>query len=125
MGTGITSILLNTLPYNSRWLYWISVVIFCLNILLFIFAAITILRYVLYPKILYLMVTHPTQSLFLGTFSMGLATIINMNCYVCVPARGNWTVYFAWALWIADAVVSIITCFGIPFIMYGVNTTPF
>ncbi|KGO69107.1 C4-dicarboxylate transporter/malic acid transport protein [Penicillium italicum] len=35
MGTGITSILLNTLPYNGRWLYWISIVIFCLNIFLF------------------------------------------------------------------------------------------
>ncbi|KAJ5866831.1 hypothetical protein N7534_001384 [Penicillium rubens] len=118
MGTGITSILLNTLPYNGRWLYWISVVIFALNVLLFIiFLTITILRYVLYPKIFYLMVTHPTQSLFLGTFPMGLATIINMICYVCVPAWGAWTVYFAWGLWIADVVVSVMTCFGMPFIM--------
>ncbi|KAK4868841.1 hypothetical protein LT330_006450 [Penicillium expansum] len=118
MGTGITSILLNTLPYNGRWLYWISVAIFCLNILLFIiFFAITILRYVLYPKIFYLMVTHPTQSLFLGTLPMGLATIINMICYVCIPVWGDWTVYFAWALWIADVVISIMTCFGIPFIV--------
>jgi tellurite resistance protein TehA-like permease len=125
MGTGITSILLNTLPYNGRWLYWISVVIFALNILLFlIFLTITILRYVLYPKIFYLMVTHPTQSLFLGTFPMGLATIINMICYVCVPAWGDWAVYFAWGLWIADVVVSVMTCFGVPFIMYAVNTTP-
>ncbi|CAG7956549.1 unnamed protein product [Penicillium nalgiovense] len=126
MGTGITSILLNTLPYNGRWLYWISVVIFVLNILLFIiFLAITILRYILYPKIFYLMVTHPTQSLFLGTFPMGLATIINMICYVCVPVWGEWAAYFAWGLWIADVVVSVMTCFGIPFIMYAVNTTPF
>ncbi|KAJ9485081.1 hypothetical protein VN97_g8275 [Penicillium thymicola] len=118
MGTGITSILLNTLPYNGRWLYWISVVIFCLNIVLFvIFFSITILRYVLYPKIFYLMVTHPTQSLFLGTLPMGFATIINMICYVCVPVWGDWVVYFAWALWIADVVVSIMTCFGIPFIV--------
>jgi tellurite resistance protein TehA-like permease len=125
MGTGITSILLNTLPYNGRWLYWISVVIFALNILLFlVFLTITILRYVLYPKIFYLMVTHPTQSLFLGTFPMGLATIINMICYVCVPAWGDWAVYFAWGLWIADVVVSVMTCFGVPFIMYAVNTTP-
>lgn len=65
------------------------------------------------------MVTHPTQSLFLGTLPMGFATIINMFCYVCVPAWGDWAVYFAWALWIADAVVSIVTCFGIPFIVYG------
>ncbi|OQE44223.1 hypothetical protein PENCOP_c002G04217 [Penicillium coprophilum] len=118
MGTGITSILLQTLPYNGRWLYWISVVIFCLNVLLFVvFLAITILRYILYPKAFYLMITHPAQSLFIGTFPMGFATIVNMVCYVCVPAWGNWAAYFAWGLWIADAVISLMTCFGIPFIV--------
>ncbi|OQE04421.1 hypothetical protein PENVUL_c033G09675 [Penicillium vulpinum] len=118
MGTGIVSTLLNTLPYNGRWLYWISVVIFCLNVLLFIiFLAITILRYILYPKAFYLMVTHPSQSLFVGTLPMGFATIINMVCYVCVPAWGNWAAYFALGLWIVDAVLAVMTCFGIPFIV--------
>jgi tellurite resistance protein TehA-like permease len=89
MGTGITSILLNTLPYNGRWLYWISIVIFSLNVLLFgIFLSITTLRYMLYPKIFYVMVTHPAQSLILGTFPTGFATIVNMFCFVCVPAWG-------------------------------------
>lgn len=82
MGTGIVSILLNTLPYNGTWLYWISVGIFGLNVLLFaIFLTITTLRYALYPKIFPVMITHPTQSLFLGTFPMGFATIINMFAY--------------------------------------------
>jgi C4-dicarboxylate transporter/malic acid transport protein len=118
MGTGITSILLNTLPYNGRWLYWISVVIFCLNVLLFIiFSTITILRYILYPKAFYLMVTHPAQSLFVGTLPMGFSTIVNMFCYICVPAWGEWAVYFAWALWIVDVIMSVMTCFGIPFIV--------
>ncbi|KAJ5215585.1 uncharacterized protein N7498_001992 [Penicillium cinerascens] len=117
MGIGITSILLNTLPYNGRWLYWISVVIFCLNVLLFgIFLTITILRYLLYPSILKVMVTHPAQSMLLGTFPMGFATIINMVCFVCVPAWGDWAAYFAWGMWIADAIVSVLTCFGVPFI---------
>jgi hypothetical protein len=35
------------------------------------------------------MIRHPTQSLFLGTFPMGLATIINMVVFVCVPAWGD------------------------------------
>ncbi|PTU16887.1 hypothetical protein P175DRAFT_0541584 [Aspergillus ochraceoroseus IBT 24754] len=118
MGTGIVSILLNTLPYNARWLYWISVVIFAFNVLLFaIFLALTITRYVLYPHVFHIMVTHPAQSLFLGTLPMGFATIINMFCFVCVPAWGEWARYFAWAMWIVDAVVSVLTCFGIPFVM--------
>lgn len=118
MGTGIVSILLNTLPYNGTWLYWISAIIFALNVLLFgIFLSITAIRYILYPDIFPVMVTHPAQSLFLGTLPMGLATIVNMFVFVCVPAWGEWAAYFAWAMWIADAIVSVLTCFGIPFIM--------
>lgn len=119
MGTGIVSILLNTLPYNGQWLYWISVAIFAFNVLLFIvFLAITILRYLLYPRIFPVMATHHTQSLFMGTFPMALATIVIMFCNVCVPAWGEWASYFALGLWVVDAAVSALTCFGIPFMMY-------
>ncbi|KAG9940729.1 putative C4-dicarboxylate transporter/malic acid transport protein, partial [Aureobasidium melanogenum] len=86
MGTGIVSTLLHNLPYNGRWLYWISVVIFCLNILLFIiFMTISVIRYIYFNGLLKAMLQHPVQSLFLGTVPMGLATIINMIVFVCVP----------------------------------------
>ena len=94
MGTGIVSILLHNLPYNGAWLYWLSVVIFALNVLLFnLFLFISILRYIVYPEIWSAMIHHPTQSLFLGTFPMGLATIVNMVVFVCVPAWGPRAVY--------------------------------
>ncbi|OJJ50097.1 hypothetical protein ASPZODRAFT_128703 [Penicilliopsis zonata CBS 506.65] len=118
MGTGIVSLLLNSLPYNARWLYWISVVIFALNVLLFtVGVALSALRYILYPQIFRVMITHPVQSLFLGTIPMGLATIINMFCDVCVPSWGDGAAYFAWALWILDALLSVFTATVLPFIM--------
>jgi tellurite resistance protein TehA-like permease len=118
MGTGIVSLLLHNLPYNGTWLYWISVVIFALNVLLFITGSIiSILRYTLYPEIFLAMIKHPVQSMFIGTFPMGLATIINMFCLVCVPAWGEWARYFAWGLWIFDAVVSVMTALSLPFIL--------
>lgn len=94
MGTGIVSILLHNLPYNGAWLKYISVIIFVFNIFLFCtFLAISLARYILYPQIWTAMIRHPAQSLFLGTFPMGLATIINMIVFVCVPAWGGWVVY--------------------------------
>ncbi|KAJ6018199.1 hypothetical protein N7451_001578 [Penicillium sp. IBT 35674x] len=118
MGTGIVSILLHNLPYNAVWVYWISVVIFALNVLLFTLGCIiSILRYALYPDIFMVMITHPVQSMFIGTFPMGLATIINMIVLVCVPAWGEWTKYVAWGLWIFDAVVSVMTALSLPFIL--------
>lgn len=93
MGTGIVSILLHNLPYNGSWLYWISVIIFTTNVLLFLlFLFMSILRYLLYPEIWGAMLRHPTQSLFLGTFPMAFATIINMVVFVCVPAWGSGTI---------------------------------
>lgn len=93
MGTGIVSILLHNLPYNGVWLYWISVAIFALNVLLFTaFLLLSILRYAFYPEIWFAMIRHPVQSLFLGTVPMGLATIVNMIVFVCVPAWGPWAI---------------------------------
>lgn len=93
MGTGIVSILLHNLPYNGYWLYWLSVIVFSLNVVLFVtFTIISAVRYLVWPEIWTAMVRHPAQSLFLGTVPMGLATIINMIIFVCVPAWGPWTV---------------------------------
>jgi tellurite resistance protein TehA-like permease len=118
MGTGIVSILLHNLPYNGIWLYWLSVLVFALNVLLFTTGCvISILRYTLYPEIFKVMIKHSVQSMFIGTFPMGLATIINMICLVCVPAWGEWARYLAWGLWIFDAVVSVMTALSLPFLL--------
>ena len=118
MGTGIVSILLHNLPYNARWLYWISVVIFALNVLLFLlFLTISVLRYTLFRGVWSAMIRHPVQSLFLGTFPMGLATIVNMIALVCVPVWGPRFATLAWALWWIDVACSIGTNFYLPFII--------
>ncbi|KAE9377020.1 C4-dicarboxylate transporter/malic acid transport protein-like protein [Stipitochalara longipes BDJ] len=123
MGTGIVSILLHNLPYNGDWLYWISVAIFALNVVLFLlFTFISIVRYTVYPEIWFAMIRHPAQSLFIGTFPMGLATIINMIVFVCVPAWGYGFVQLAWGLWWIDVVISLACCFYMPFVIMYVHT---
>lgn len=119
MGTGIVSILLFNLPYNGIWLYWISVGIFGLNVFLFcVSLTLTILRYTLYPEIWGAMIREPFQSMFIGTFPMGFATIINMIINVCVPAWGQWVAVVAWGFWIADAVVAALCALCLPFLLY-------
>lgn len=119
MGTGIVGQLFHTLPYNGDWAYYMSIVFFVLNIFLFtLFTIISVLRYTLYPEIWHAMIRHPTQSLFLGTFPMGFATIVNMFVFVCVPAWGPWAPAMAWAMWWVDVVVAVAICFYIPFVMY-------
>ncbi|KAI6912316.1 hypothetical protein KC318_g6732 [Hortaea werneckii] len=118
MGTGITSILLHNLPYNGIWLHYISYVLFALNVLLFtVFSLISLLRYTLYREIWHAMIQHPAQSLFIGTFPMGLATIVNMIAFVCVPAWGGATWTLAWALWWIDSGLAMATCCYLPFVL--------
>ncbi|KAL6807883.1 voltage-dependent anion channel domain-containing protein [Trichoderma sp. SZMC 28013] len=117
MGTGIVSILLFNLPWNGYWLHVISYIFFSLNILLFtIFCIISLLRYTLYPEIWMAMISHPAQSLFLGCFPMGFATIINMMIFAC-SQWGPWLIYLAWAFWWIDVLVSMATCISMPFIV--------
>jgi len=119
MGTGMVSILLYKLPYNSTWLYWLSVILFILDIALFgIFTTVSALRYMCYPEIWRAMIKHPTESLFLGTFPMGIGIIIEMIINICVPIWGPWVTILAWALWWIETVMSIKICLYLPFIMY-------
>ena len=75
MGTGIVSVLLHQLPYNTDWIRGISVGFFCLNtVLFFVFTCMSVARYVLWPEIWHAMLAHPAQSLFLGTFPMAFAS---------------------------------------------------
>lgn len=117
-GTGVVPVLLHNLPYNADWIHWLSVVLFALNVGLFMtFTVMTILRYILFPEIWGAMIRHPTHSLFLGVFPQALSTIINMMIFVCVAEWGPWTIYFAWGLWWLCAALSISTCFFLPFVM--------
>ena len=78
MGTGIVPILLHTAPHQFHGQLIVSTVMYIINIVIFVLSlALTIARYTLYPWVWMLMLRNSTQSLFLGTFPVGLATIVN------------------------------------------------
>ena len=119
MGTGITAILLHQLPYQFNGLRIISNLIFGLNVILYLlFLGISIARYLIWPQLFWIMLFHPTQSLFLGTFAMGMATIITMCAISAAPAWGMGFAYFTWGLWWFNALLSLATCIGLPFIQF-------
>lgn len=139
MGTGIVSILLHNLPYNGKGLYWVSIAIFIVNVVLFIFFTITaITRYLVYPGLWTSTMKHPLVSLSIGAYPMGLSTIIVMIVLVCIPVWGSWAatlvmftfkmpgdgsanfVSQAWALWWVDSILSITICLYIPFNLYAI-----
>lgn len=89
MGVGITSILLYTLPYNADWLRTIGIVIFVLNVVIFILLLLgTIARAVIFPGVFIASIRHPVAGMFWGTMSMGLTTIVVSRLYSV--AQGRW-----------------------------------
>lgn len=113
------SVVLYNSPYSFDGLHTISLIFFFFNILLFfLFLLATFLRYTLYPSSLSTMLLSPAQSLYLGTMPMGLSTIITMIVISVVPYYGTWAVWLAWVLWWVDAFLSILSCFGVPLLMY-------
>ncbi|CAG5140659.1 uncharacterized protein ALTATR162_LOCUS756 [Alternaria atra] len=108
MGTGIVSLLLVAIPFKADWLYWLAVVFFGLNTILFACAfSVSVFRYVVYPEIWTVMIADSVNSLFLGTIPMGFATLVSAWCSLCIPYWGPWATTFAWVCWMIDSVVAV------------------
>ena len=77
MGTGITSILLHNLPYNATWLQRLGIVIFVLNIAIFVALVVgNLVRYVRWRGLFSTVASHPLAGMFWGCLPMGFATIV-------------------------------------------------
>ncbi|KAA1476001.1 hypothetical protein DENSPDRAFT_842864 [Dentipellis sp. KUC8613] len=119
MGTGAVSILFQNYPYGNETdgMRVMSAIFFFLNLLLFvIFTTTTILRYIAFPDIWSLMIRHPVQSLYLGCFPMGGATILTVAItlfYNTYGFGGTGFLYTIWAFWWLDVAVSILCCWAL------------
>ncbi|ORY27077.1 voltage-dependent anion channel-domain-containing protein [Naematelia encephala] len=123
MGTGITSILLYNLPYNAEWLRRLGIVVFVLNIVLFVSLVLgNVFRYVRWRGLFGTVTRHEVSSMFWGCLPMGFITIVNMIAFVCVPAWGWRWAQLALGLWWIDAIMSIGINLGMIFMMFTRQT---
>ena len=123
MGTGIMSILLHSSPHKFPGEAIIGTVLYFLNILLFfLFTIASVARYTIFPWAFGRMLRHPSQSLFLGTIPMGLATIVNATVLIVVPKYGSWAANLSWVLWWVDVLLTLICVCGVPLVMFQIHT---
>jgi tellurite resistance protein TehA-like permease len=122
-GTGAVSILFSVFPYGDQndTCRTLSTVFFALNLLLFVlFFAATITRYTRFPTTWSVMIRHPKESLSLGTFPMGAATLIGVGTTLLhgkYGFGGRAFVYTLWGLWWIDVALSILCCWGVIYAM--------
>ena len=78
------------------------------------------LRYIMFPEIWPALIHHPTQSLFLGTYPMGAATLINVAVGVIYSEDGfggRPFLYTLWAFWWVNVALSAMSAYGVVHIM--------
>jgi len=69
MGTGIVSILLHQLPYQFPGLEILSIIVWMMNVVLFLVLLVgSILRYAMWPRLFVEVMKHPVQSCYLFVF---------------------------------------------------------
>ncbi|KAI0675138.1 voltage-dependent anion channel [Trametes maxima] len=123
MGTGSISILFNNSPYarDSTTMEVLTFIFFFLNLGLFLlFNALTLARYIIFPDIWSMMIHHPTQSLYVGAYPMGAATLISIAVgfiYEKYGFGGKPFLLAMWGFWWADVGLSFACAFEIVHIM--------
>ncbi|KAI6035794.1 voltage-dependent anion channel [Pisolithus marmoratus] len=114
-GTASIGVLCLNFPYGTQSpvATYLALAFFCLGLALFLlFTAISMARYMLYPEIWHRMIHHPVQSLYLGAFPMGAATLLSVATLAVRKTfgLGRPFVYTIWVLWWVDVIISV-SCF--------------
>ncbi|KAJ7510415.1 voltage-dependent anion channel [Mycena galericulata] len=122
MGTGSVAALLSRFHFGqgSEAIKILSLLFFFLNLVFFILiCAVTVARYTMFPELWPAMLRDPTQSLFIGAFAMGAATLINsaLAAHQSYSFAGHGFLYTLWAFWWLDCAVSLLTAVGMIHVM--------
>ncbi|KAJ5564357.1 hypothetical protein N7513_000599 [Penicillium frequentans] len=116
MGTGIVAVLFYFIPFEERWLYYLSIILFIFDAILFcVISFITILRYALEPTLWRATLTDPAIAPFLGTIPIAFVILIELWVFICVPLWGEWASTLAWVCWIVDAIFAVIITTSLSF----------
>ena len=95
---------------------YIALSFLVLNIALFILlTSCGVARYTMFRDIWRTMIHHPVQSLYLGCFPMGFATIIMGSVAILYESfgfGGRGFLMSLWALWCLDVALALLVCFG-------------
>ena len=126
-GTGSISILFFVFPFGTGALPMVvlSLIVFFLDLFLFCFFFIILgLKYICHPDRWSSLLRDPNDSLYAGCFPMGATTLIDIAVNV-INGRLNYGgksfLYFIWAIWWLDVVISFACCWVGVHAMYVPN----
>ncbi|OZJ01753.1 hypothetical protein BZG36_05453 [Bifiguratus adelaidae] len=119
MGTGVLSLILYDAPHQFLAETYIAIAVYAFNIVLFLtFLGRSIARILCFPWVVKRIRIHTASLVYLGTYPVGLATIINATVIMLAPVAGPWIISFISALWWCDVVLSCLSAILLPLILF-------
>ncbi|KAF7351342.1 Sulfite efflux pump SSU1 [Mycena sanguinolenta] len=122
MGTSGVAALISRFHFgqDSEAVKILTLSFFFLNLCFFVaICGATIARYWLFPELWDPVLQHPTQSLFISTFPMAAATLINTALAINqkYAFSGLRFLYALWAFWWLDCAISLVAAVGMLMVM--------
>ncbi|KAF8161072.1 voltage-dependent anion channel [Crassisporium funariophilum] len=123
MGTGSVSNLFYGFPYGngSKPMLTLSLIVFFLNLAFYgLFTVLVALKYTLYSGKWSRLIQDPVTSLYIACFPMGATTLFNVAVDVInvkYNVGGKGFLYFVWALWWSNVVISFLCCWLLVHVM--------
>ena len=119
MGIGITALILYDFPFTAKWLQVLGIIVWGITMVQFLVSNIFFaLRFIIYPEQFMKMLRHPHQSMFLGCWPMGFATIINLTDSLFKQRAWKAT----YAMWWIDIAATLFSAWIVVFLIFSVHT---
>lgn len=123
MGTGALALVLNQFPMPVPGLHTVAVILWLMNILLFVsFGVFYAARWLFFFNEAKRIFHHPVMSMFFGAIPMGMATIVNGFLVFGPELVGNPAIAIGRDLWWIDAAKSVVCGIAIPYFMFTRQT---
>lgn len=120
MATGGLANVLHTVPYDAPWLYYVGLLFFFLNLVLYIgIWAMMLTRFISYPATFHASLVHPTESLFVPAFAVSFGTICITIVEYGADRTGPWLSEVVWVLFWFNVALAITLSIAIYMILWS------
>ena len=119
MGTGVTGLCLDSLPWHVAWMHELGTVIWLLNLFLFgVFFVLWLSGIIFFPKLQLDLLKHSTLPFFLGCLPMGMTTLVNGFILFGLPIFGEHALVLAQWSWYVNAFLAVLVVLVVPYFMF-------
>ena len=120
MATGGLANVLHTIPFEADWLYYVGLIFFFLNIVLYITIwGMILTRFISHPSTFKASLIHPTESLFVPAFAVSFGTICITIVEYGANNTGQWLSKVVWVLFWFNVALAITLSITIYMILWS------